>query len=101
MGKLVRDLIPEIIERSGGTPKVRLLDESEYVEALHEKLLEEALELREAASGQARLEEAADVYEVLLAIAGTLDVDMQAIAVAADAKRAERGGFERRIWLDG
>lgn len=99
MGKLVRDLIPEIIERSGGTPKVRLLAESEYVEALHEKLLEEAEELRQA-DANARLEEAADVYEVLLAIGRTLGVDMHAIASAADAKRAERGGFERRLWLE-
>ena len=100
MGKLVRDLIPEIIERSGRTPEVRLLDQDEYVAALHDKLLEEAKELRQA-EGPARLEEAADVYEVLLAIGRTLDVSMQAIAAAANAKRAERGGFERRLWLEG
>ncbi len=99
MGKLVRDLIPEIIERTGRTPNVRLLDHDEYVEALHDKLLEEAEELRQA-DGRSRLEEAADVYEVLLAIARTLDVDMSAIAAAADAKRSQRGGFERRLWLE-
>ncbi len=90
MGKLVRDLIPEIIERAGRTPTVRLLDQDEYVEALHDKLLEEAEELR-LASGRARLEEAADVYEVLLAIARTLDVDMSAIAAAADANDLVHG----------
>ncbi|MGY1684964.1 nucleoside triphosphate pyrophosphohydrolase [Geodermatophilus sp. SYSU D00867] len=99
MGKLVRDLIPALIERSGRTPRVRPLGEDEYVEALHAKLLEEAEELRTADSGS-RLEEAADVYEVLLAIARTLDVDMATVAAAADAKRAERGGFERRLWLE-
>ena len=99
MGKLVRDLIPDLIERSGRKPQVRLLAEAEYIEALHQKLLEEAEELRTADDGS-RLEEAADVYEVLLAIARTLNVDMSAIAAAADAKRVERGGFERRLWLD-
>ncbi|MGK5112780.1 nucleoside triphosphate pyrophosphohydrolase [Geodermatophilus sp. CPCC 205506] len=99
MGKLVRDLIPDIIERSGRTPEVRLLGEAEYVDALHSKLLEEAEELR-TADPSSRLEEAADVYEVLLAIAQTLDVDIADVAAAADVKRAERGGFERRIWLE-
>ena len=60
---------------------------------------EEAEELRTADPG-ARLEEAADVYEVLLAIAQTLEVDMATVAATADAKRAERGGFERRLWLE-
>jgi predicted house-cleaning noncanonical NTP pyrophosphatase (MazG superfamily) len=100
VGKLVRDLIPEIIERSGREPRVRVLAEAEYVDALHDKLLEEALELRSAA-GASQLEEAADVYEVLLAIARTLSVDIEDIAAAADAKRVERGGFERRLWLEG
>ena len=99
MGKLVRDLIPDLIERSGRTPQVRRLGEAEYVDALHRKLLEEAEELRAADPGS-RLEEAADVYEVLLAIARTLDVDMATVAATADAKRAARGGFERRIWLE-
>jgi hypothetical protein len=54
---------------------------------LHRKRLEEAEGLRTAESGS-RLEEAADVYEVLLAIARTLDVDMATVAAAADAKRA-------------
>ena len=99
MGKLVRDLIPDLIKRSGRTPQVRFLGEAEYVDALHRKLLEEAEELRTADPG-ARLEEAADVYEVLLAIAQTLKVDMATVAATADAKRAERGGFERRMWLE-
>jgi predicted house-cleaning noncanonical NTP pyrophosphatase (MazG superfamily) len=99
VGKLVRDLIPELIERSGRTPAVRLLDDDEYIEALHEKLVEEAEELRSAAPSS-QLEEAADVYEVLLAIARALDVDMAVVVAAADAKRAERGAFERRLWLE-
>ena len=90
---------PDLIERSGRTLQVRLLGEAEYVDALQRKLLEEAEEMRTAETG-ARLEEAADVYEVLLAIAQTLEVDMATVAATADAKRAERGGFERRLRLE-
>ncbi len=52
-----------------------MLDTSEYVRALDAKLLEEASELRQAGPEQ-RLEEAADVYEVLASIASTLGVTM-------------------------
>lgn len=100
MGKLVRDRIPEIIEASGRTPVVRVLDSASYEAALLDKLLEEAQELQEA-TPEDRLEEAADVYEVLLAIAELIGVEIRRVAERADVKRAERGGFRDRLWLEG
>ena len=44
--KLVRDRIPEIIEREGQRPNVRVLDEDEYRTLLTVKLGEEADEYR-------------------------------------------------------
>ena len=99
MGKLVRDRIPEIIEASGRTPVVQVLDADSYEEALLDKLLEEAQELGDAAP-EDRLEEAADVYEVLLAVADLLGVNFDGIVDRAEAKRAERGGFRDRLWLE-
>lgn len=99
MGKLVRDGIPAIIRASGQLPQVRVLAESEYQSAVFDKLLEEATELRCAAAGK-QLEEAADVYEVLLAAAETMGVTMDDIVLAAERKRAERGGFRERLWLE-
>ncbi|MCU1591964.1 MAG: Uncharacterized protein JWP11_3220 [Frankiales bacterium] len=99
MGKLVRDLIPDLIRRSGREPVVRELNPTEYLVALDNKLLEEAHELR-AAAVEDRLEEAADVYEVLTAIARSLGVTIAEVADRADMKRAARGGFEQRLWLE-
>ena len=99
MGKLVRDRIPEIIEANGDTAHFHVLDESGYEAALLDKLVEEAEELRDT-TPDGRLEEAADVYEVLLAVTDHLGVDLDDVARRADAKRAERGGFERRLWLE-
>jgi predicted house-cleaning noncanonical NTP pyrophosphatase (MazG superfamily) len=99
LGKLVRDRIPEIIEASGRTPDVRVLDLASYEQALLDKLLEEAAELRDAAP-EDRLEEAADVYEVLLAVADLIGVDVRDIVDRAELKRAERGGFRERLWLE-
>lgn len=65
-GKLIRDRIPEIIAADDGTVTVRRL---EYIPALLSKLVEESNELVHAGSRQERLQEAADVYEVLTAIA--------------------------------
>ena len=100
MGKLVRDRIPEIIEASGRPAAVRVLDDEEYDAALLDKLVEEVDELR-AAALEDRLEEAADVYEVLLAILDRISLDAAHLTAAADAKRRSRGGFAKRLWWDG
>ena len=99
MGKLVRDKIPEIIRASGQTPQFRVLTESDFQTAVFVKLLEEAMELQCAPVGE-QLGEAADVYEVLLAVAGTMGVTMDDIAAEAKRKRTERGSFRERLWLE-
>ena len=98
MGKLVRDRIPEIIRASGREPVTRVLDDHEYSAALYAKLDEEAAELR-AAVGAEILEEAADVLEVLQAIAAHHGHTLQDVVNAATKKAHDRGGFQERIWL--
>ena len=100
VGKLVRDKIPEIITRSGRTPHVVTLDEERYSAVLHDKLLEEAGELRLAQTIQDVIDEAADIVEVLFALARSHGVSLDTITAAAQAKRAERGGFDMRVWLE-
>lgn len=99
MGKLVRDLIPRIIRADGRDPLTRVLSESEYERELHVKLGEESAELREA-SGEQVLEELADVYEVLCAMAAHRGYSIQNVARKAAEKRVERGGFDDRLWLE-
>ncbi|GGC54022.1 nucleoside triphosphate pyrophosphohydrolase [Hoyosella rhizosphaerae] len=99
MSKLVRDLIPEIIRASGREPSISFVDGQDRVSALFDKFDEELSELR-LADDEAVLEEAADVYEVLLSLLAhhgfsRLDLDM-----AAAQKRAERGGFGAGVVLD-
>ena len=96
-GKLVRDHIPEIIQESGGEPKTRVLSHEDYVQALLDKLVEEAEELRDDRS----LEERADVQEVLQAIDTALQFNPNDIEQARAKKAEERGAFDDRIWLKG
>ncbi|MFB4273088.1 nucleoside triphosphate pyrophosphohydrolase [Nonomuraea sp. GTA35] len=98
-GKLIRDRIPEIIEAGGRSATVRVLGESELVPALTAKLAEEADELRRAELDD-RLDELADIYEVLMALTAALGYSDAEVKEAARHKRAKRGGFKRRLWLD-
>jgi predicted house-cleaning noncanonical NTP pyrophosphatase (MazG superfamily) len=97
-GKLVRDRIPEIIRSTGRTPEVQVLQGDELVAALMSKLEEETAELRTAQRAE-RVEELADILEVVHALAGRFGIDVAGLQRAADAKRAERGGFDGGIWL--
>jgi predicted house-cleaning noncanonical NTP pyrophosphatase (MazG superfamily) len=99
-GKLVRDLIPEIVEAAGRTARTRALAPSERLGALLTKLREESDELSYAVSVVEQTEELADVLEVLLAIAAEIDVPWPKVEVVAEAKRLERGGFDKGIFLE-
>ena len=97
--KLVRDLIPDIIAADGSQPSTRVLDHADYQEALRSKLVEEAQEA-EAASDDQLASELADLLEVLRALAQAHGMKWDDIELQATRKRAERGGFDRRIFLD-
>ena len=62
--KLVRDRIPEIIEKDGRTCKTTVLSDEECLEYLNKKLLEETNEYLDSK----QIEELADLEEVLRAI---------------------------------
>ena len=103
MEKLVRDKIPEIIEKSGMKPIWRECYEEEFYDFLLKKLQEEVDELKAAKTHKDQLEEAADVYEVLFAIISYLDLSGKSweewMAVMLK-KREERGQFDKRIILE-
>jgi predicted house-cleaning noncanonical NTP pyrophosphatase (MazG superfamily) len=96
--KLVRDQIPGIIAANGGQPATRVLDHADYRDSLRAKLVEEA---REAQAPDAQLaSELADVLEVLQALATVHDMSWEDVVSEAGRKRAERGGFDKRIFLE-
>ena len=97
--KLVRDKIPNIIKENGETPVVRILDEIEYKKELENKLYEEYKEVIEA-SGDERLEELADMLEVIRALAKLENKKLDDVILIADQKNNKRGAFEERIFLE-
>jgi len=98
--KLVRDRIPDVIRARGGTPKTRVLGQAEFRSELRKKLVEEAEEARTATTRPHLLKELADVHEVLSALCRAYRITPRALAAAATKKRRERGGFEKRLFLE-
>ena len=69
-------------------------------QTLIDKLKEEVDELVGVEDTEEFLEEAADVYEVLLALVyerGFIDADL---VLKANQKRRIKGGFDRFLWLE-
>jgi len=97
--KLVRDNIPDIIIANEEQPVTRILTDEEYKKSLEEKLNEEYEEVIES-KGDERCEELADMIEVIRSLAGLENATLEDIIKLADEKRAKRGGFEKKIFLE-
>ena len=98
--KLVRDKIPERILDGGDRPQWwPLVDDDEYLRALRSKVVEEATEVRDASPSE-RVDELADLFEVVTALMNACGVTEAQVREAADRKRSARGGFSQRIWLE-
>ena len=93
--KLVRDLIPDIIEASGGTCHTRILSDDEYMEMLDAKLDEELIEYH----SDQNIEELADLLELIRASAIARGYTLDELEAVRAEKARARGGFEKKIFL--
>lgn len=93
--KLVRDLIPDVIEASGGTCRTRVLSDTEYLEMLDAKLDEELLEYHR----DQNVEELADLLELIRAAALARGYTLEELESARAAKVKKRGAFEKKLFL--
>lgn len=92
--KLVRDLIPQVIEGEGKKRTTRILHQDEFDLALTNKLTEEVQEFVD----QPSVEELADTIEVVHALARRLGASIAALVSVRQEKCSERGGFVDRIF---
>jgi predicted house-cleaning noncanonical NTP pyrophosphatase (MazG superfamily) len=99
--RLVRDKIPQIMRLEGKQPVIRNATGAELVDALREKLVEEALEAREAESREELVEELIDVSEVMRAIRRALLISRGEFGALRDRKAKARGRFSKGFVLEG
>ena len=98
--KLVRDNIPEIIENDNRKPITRVLTDDEFAFELERKLFEELNEVIDSGTADERINELADLYEVMAYLAVTEGKTMDDVVETAKKKRESRGGFDRKIFLE-
>ncbi|MGI6727939.1 MAG: hypothetical protein ACOX4P_05205 [Anaerovoracaceae bacterium] len=93
--KLIRDKIPELIEKSGRKYTSRVLNDQEYHEALIDKIIEEIGEYRETGNE----EEIADIYEALDCLVRFKNYEPMRIDYLKLIRRETTGSFNDRIFL--
>ena len=101
--KLVRDKIPEIIEKAEGVKAIIItLNKKDYGERLVEKIREEAEELLLAIKDNTNsIEELADILELINAIAIYVGGSISDEEKERKKKFKIRGGFKKRYLLLG
>jgi predicted house-cleaning noncanonical NTP pyrophosphatase (MazG superfamily) len=96
--KLIRDRIPDILNREGVPFAVQPMSPEEYRQALRQKLVEEAIEA--ATADQADLvTELADLLEVIDATLMAYNLHCDRVLACQAQRRTERGGFQQRLKL--
>lgn len=95
--KLIRDGLPQMMRDQQLTVFCHRLDDAAFLAALKAKLIEEAQEAA-AAGPDDLLEELADLSEVMAALMAAAGLSPQDVETARLAKRAQRGGFDGRVY---
>ncbi len=93
--KLVRDKIPEIIEKSGKQCKIEILSNENYLEMLDKKLDEELAEYHK----DQNIEELADLLEVIYATTKARGYSLEELESIRAEKAEKSGGFDKKILL--
>ena len=93
--KLVRDKIPEIIEKSGKQCEMEILSDEKYLEMIDKKLDEELAEYHQ----DQNIEELADLLEVIYAATKARGYSIEELEKVRAQKAEKRGGFDKKILL--
>ncbi|MFN7038075.1 MAG: nucleoside triphosphate pyrophosphohydrolase [Alphaproteobacteria bacterium] len=96
--KLIRDKMPEIMRSKNIEVFERIMNQTEYLNALKAKLIEEANEVFEADSKEELAEEIADILEVIEALAEANNIKLSTIHEIKNNKRNLKGGFEKKLY---
>jgi predicted house-cleaning noncanonical NTP pyrophosphatase (MazG superfamily) len=97
--KLVRDRIPEVIEKTGKQCTTKILNDEDYIKELKNKSFEELNEYMNAANDKDAIEELADLLEIIHALAECHGATIGKVEQVRQEKAEKRGGFKEKIFL--
>ncbi len=95
MTKLIRDLIPDLLENNGIKIKTYIASEGEYSKRLLDKLKEETEEFIKDET----IEELADILEVIDAIMKVKKFSKEKVILIKEQKKIQKGSFDKMIIL--
>ena len=96
--KLVRDRIPMVTQDERVLIQTQPLDDAAFMNALKEKLIEEAAEVEETPLDEL-VYELADVKEVMEALMACARITPEQLKAVQDKKKEKRGGFTERMYI--
>ena len=98
--KLIRDGIHAVMDRKGLKYKTRIMDETEYRKAARQKVVEECMEIVNAANREKLIEELADLAEIVRAVCDAEKISATEIEDIRAQKETKRGAFKKRLFLE-
>lgn len=100
LNKLVRDKIPSLVTKDGGSYSLQLLSPLEHQTEITKKLFEEIKEYSEATDQQKSLDELVDIVELAYVAAKLHGVTQQQFEELRLQKKDLKGGFQKGIYLN-
>ena len=99
LNKLVRDKIPYLVAKEGGSYSLKLLSPLEHQHEITKKLYEELNEYNVATTIEIAIEELVDIVELIYAAVKLHDLSIEEFEAIRSEKKKKKGGFEKGIYL--
>lgn len=97
--KLIRDNIPDLLDKNNLSYQVKILNHDQYKQGLKWKLIEEAGEVFATDNKEDLIEEIADVYEVIEAILEANNITSDDVNLVKEKKAKLKGKFRKKLQL--
>lgn len=99
-GKLVRDKIVDGIISVGNKPNWKVLSDSEYIQKLKDKIVEESQEIPRTTDQQEVVKELADIQEIIDNLLEILNISKEKFSEIQKAKNDKNGSFKKRHYIE-
>ena len=100
LNKLVRDKVPSLVTKDGGSYSLKLLSPLEHQHEITKKLYEELNEYNAATSKEEAIEELVDIVELIYTAVKLHDVSLDEFEEIRLNKKKKKGDFEKGIYLN-
>ena len=99
LNKLVRDKVPSLVTKDGGSYTMKLLQGNDHLKALKDKLKEETDEFIAAEKREIELDELVDIVELVHSYLNLHNITADEFEALRIQKRKAKGSFDRGIYL--